>query len=141
MPLLLLSLTGCGAFADAANSDGGIPDAGPTLKIQPQIIKPGQLGEFTLTFTEGPPWEKVDCSHTYTSKVDTGSTDIKYNNVNYYGEDLITVNLEALSNAKIGERHLRAEVTCARQDQPQLIHSEWGIYFVLDPDQTDGGSK
>jgi len=140
LPLLTLFFTGCGAFADAANGDGGTPDAGPTLKVNPETIKPRQLNEFELTFTLGPPWKKADCNYTYPSELDTGGADLEYRNVNYQGENWVALTLEAHNDIRLGERHLRVEVTCDKLGQPQQTHSEWGRLYVL-RDQTDGGSR
>jgi len=138
--LLTLTLAGCGAFADATDPDGGTPDAGPTLKIQPQYIKPGQFNAYELTFTLGPPWKKEDCKYTYVNKLDMRGTDIEPT-THYSGGSVITATLNAKINAAAGERFPIAEVACEKPGQPQRTHSEWGRFYVLDRDQADGGSQ
>ena len=141
LPLLLMSLTGCGAFADAANSDGGTPDAGSTLKISPQFISRGKLNEFELTFTLGPPWTKEYCKSTYITEFDTGSKDLESYTSDYHGGTVVNATMHARSNATAGELAITVVVACDKPGKPQQLHSEWGKFFVLDPDQADGGSQ
>lgn len=141
LPLLLLTLllSGCGAFADATDSDGGTPDAGITLKIRPQTIFQGQLNEYELTFTKGPPWIKEECGFTYVTVIDTGGTDVEYTTKAYQGETLIDATFRAKRNAAVGERIIKAEVACEKTGQPQRLHSERGRLYILEKEQLDGG--
>ena len=142
LPLLLMSFTGCGAFADAAGEDGGNPDSKPSLLIEPNpFIQQGQVKEFVISFTRSPPWAEIDGAKGLLTGFDLGCDDVGYSTLDYPGQKTITAVLRAERSAVPGERILTITAAYERLGEEQVTHSEWNVYWVYERMNTDGGSQ
>ncbi len=134
-------MAGCGAYAEAAKEDAGGSDGGCSLSFEPdELIRQGQMKEFTIHFDSPPPWFSEAGAKGYLTHFvfDEDATDIEFL-TEYDGLETITAVLKAGPQAQTGERALKVEARRDRIGDSQQIHQGSGLFYVLPAEGSDLG--